>query len=152
MGRCRGNRPALPGVWLQVPDPSQRGNAGAAQTLLHALLSSQPLKSRLTAAIRLGQPQGWPMPWPGLGRALEGESTQPGTGAHGDGPWDVQVSRDKDTCSGAGVPKGAVSLLRWGRCNRLVRLHHSCLPRVLSHQATASHRHSSSHGVLGPTI
>lgn len=59
-----------------------------AQILLPSLLSSQHLKSRTTTAIGLSQPQGWPMPCPGLGRAEEEKSTEPGTRAH----KDVQVS------------------------------------------------------------
>lgn len=152
MGHHRGNCPTLPGMWLQVPDPSQKGDAGAAQSFLPALLSSWPLKSRATAAIGLGQLQGWPVPRPGLGRAVEGESAESGTGAHGDSLWEVQVNRDKDTCSGAGVPEGATSLLRWRRCNCSVNLRHSSLPRVLSYPAMASHRHGSSHGVLSLAI
>lgn len=45
----------------------------------------------------------------------------------------VQVSGDKDTCSGTGVLKGSTSPLRWGRCSRSVHLHHSSPPRVFCH-------------------
>lgn len=65
-----------------------QGDAGAAQILLPSLLSSQHLKGRATIAIGLSQPQGWPMPYPGLGRAKEEKSTEPATRAH----KDIQVS------------------------------------------------------------
>lgn len=52
-----------------------------------------------------------------------------------------KFSRDKDTCSGAGVPEGAPSLLRWRRCNQLVHLCHSCSQPILSHSTMAWHRH-----------
>lgn len=52
-----------------------------------------------------------------------------------------KFSRDKDTCSGAGVPEGAPSLLRWRQCNQLVHLCHSCPQHVLSHSTVALHRH-----------
>lgn len=138
-------------VWLQVPEPSQKEDARAAQSLLPALLSSQPLKSGATTSIRLGQPQGWPVPHPGLGRAVEGESAEPGSRHMGMAGGRFS-SAETRTCSGAGVPEGATSSLRWGRCNWSVRLHHSSLPHILSHPAMASHRHSSSHGMLSPAV
>lgn len=135
-------------VWLQVPEPSQKEDAGAAQSLLPALLSSQPLKSGATTAIRLGQAQGWPMSHPGLGRAEEGESTEPGRGAHGDGRWQVQVSRDEDFFWSR-CPQGSYITAEMGTM-QLESI--TALPHILSHPAMASHRHSSSHGVLSPAI
>ena len=142
-GRCRGNCSALPGVWLQVPDPIPID--GAAQTLLPVPFSSQPLKSRATTAIGLGQPQGWPVPWSGLGRAVEWESAE----------------------LGQAMPVGGQQRqghLFWSRCPQrshiiagmemmqpdglsASQLSPTC---VLSHPAMALHRHSSGHGMLSP--
>lgn len=124
---------------LQVPDPFWKGDAEAAQSLLPALLSSQPLKSKGHCCCQAG-------PGLALGGLWKGEHR-----AWNQGTWG-QVSRDKDTCCGAGVSEGATSLLRWGQCSRSVHLHHSSPTWVLSHPAMASHRHSSRHVMLSPAV
>lgn len=65
----------------------------------------------------------------------------------------AQVSRDKDTCSGAGVHEGATSPLRWRRCNQAVHLCHSSLPWVFCHtqaQAQQQPQRAQSCHLAGP--